>query len=440
MECNICINEVSNNNIFTCLACKFSNCIDCHKKYLITNTQYPHCINPDCRSAIPYDIFLQKFNRKWIFGEYKIHRSNILLNREKSYLPEMLKEIAIQKEIEDKKKIYYKEIALLKKQIYDIEDKINSLSKDKTIKNKYLLTYACPMQDCKGFLNDEFTCGLCSSHICNKCYCIKNEIKKGDHECDQSMVDTFNEIKKDSKPCPTCGEFISKINGCDQMFCVKCGSAFSWKTGLVEKGIIHNPHAHQFFENNPEARNTYLNNQNNNNCRNPIPNIIVLSNNLSFYCDYDYIRSVHRYVSEFRQYRRDNYLRTLNNNNIDENIDIRRKYINNEYTDKLFKQILHKREKHNFFIRQLYQIVLFTYEIAEVLLWNLIDIVEKNKKKVIDNKVIIINSEGYEQIKKIMELLKETSVDTQNNITNLKNDFGYTARCVFNLNYYFNYY
>jgi hypothetical protein len=61
---------------------------------------------------------------------------------------------------------------------------------------------------------------------------------------------TIKMIQKESKPCPNCNEFISKISGCDQMFCVHCGTAFSWKTGQVERGTIHNPHAHQYFQKN----------------------------------------------------------------------------------------------------------------------------------------------------------------------------------------------
>lgn len=134
MECSICINEVSENKIFKCLACKYTNCIDCHKKYLLSTSQYPHCINPDCRSAIPYDIFLLKFNKRWVFSEYKNHRSNILLSREKGMLQDTVRKIAIEKEIEEKRKIYMYEIIELRKQMHAIEDKMYALGKEKVEK------------------------------------------------------------------------------------------------------------------------------------------------------------------------------------------------------------------------------------------------------------------------------------------------------------------
>jgi hypothetical protein len=448
IECQICIEEFKADNIFNCFACKFKNCITCHKKYLLSTSQYPHCINHECRAAIPYDIFLQKFNKKWIFNEYKMHRSNILLNREKAMLPEMVQQIAYEKDIIEKKNMYNKEIMELRKQIYEIERKISDLNIVKKEKSKYKFTYACPNTGCKGFLDEHFKCPLCESLVCKNCYVVKENDKNIEHICNPDLVETFNTIKKEAKPCPSCGEFISKISGCDQMFCVKCGTAFSWKTGLIEKNIIHNPHAHQFFQNNPEAREAYINQQNqhnqNNNCRQHIPNILQLQNVFKgISCeDNTYLTDTHRFISEFRHYRYDNFIRTLNNNlNQEDNLDIRKKYLNNEYNDKMFKSILHKREKHNFFIKQLYPLILFSYEFAETILWSIYDISEKYKiVSPMTNKTIGINSIGHEQIKKNIELLKQNSLNTLMNINNLKEDFGYTAQLIFGINYYFSYY
>jgi hypothetical protein len=67
------------------------------------------------------------------------------------------------------------------------------------------------------------------------------EIKEEGHICDEETKATVHAIKKQAKPCPGCGEMISKIDGCDQMWCIKCHIQFSWRTGQQMQGYNHNP-------------------------------------------------------------------------------------------------------------------------------------------------------------------------------------------------------
>ena len=67
------------------------------------------------------------------------------------------------------------------------------------------------------------------------------KLKDENHVCDEEVKNTVSAIIKDSKPCPGCGERISKIDGCDQMWCIKCHIQFSWKTGNILNGYNHNP-------------------------------------------------------------------------------------------------------------------------------------------------------------------------------------------------------
>ena len=76
------------------------------------------------------------------------------------------------------------------------------------------------------------------------------EIKNEKHECDADQIETIKLIKKDTKPCPKCGQLINKIDGCDQMWCPPCHTPFSWKTGQIENGDIHNPEYYRWMREN----------------------------------------------------------------------------------------------------------------------------------------------------------------------------------------------
>ncbi len=82
---------------------------------------------------------------------------------------------------------------------------------------------------------------------CPDCLVIKGRDKDSEHTCDPGQKESVALIIKESKPCPKCGERISKIDGCDQMFCVDCHTAFSWNTGNVVNGVIHNPHYYEYL-------------------------------------------------------------------------------------------------------------------------------------------------------------------------------------------------
>lgn len=106
---------------------------------------------------------------------------------------------------------------------------------------------ACPAGECRGFLSSVWKCGLCEVWVCSKCHEIKGHDKNVEHTCDPNSVATAELLAKDSKPCPNCASLIFKIDGCDQMFCMQCKTAFSWKTRRIETGRIHNPHYYEYM-------------------------------------------------------------------------------------------------------------------------------------------------------------------------------------------------
>jgi hypothetical protein len=90
-----------------------------------------------------------------------------------------------------------------------------------------------------------YKCGVCAKQFCSKCREPKAADEEDTHTCDPALVATIKAILVDSRPCPTCGTAISRVSGCDQMFCTQCDTAFSYTTGKVVTGVIHNPH---YFE------------------------------------------------------------------------------------------------------------------------------------------------------------------------------------------------
>jgi hypothetical protein len=105
----------------------------------------------------------------------------------------------------------------------------------------------CTNDGCRGFLSTQWKCGLCEHWVCPDCFEVKGTEKNVEHTCKKENIESANLIKKDTKPCPSCGEMIMKIDGCDMMWCTSCHTPFSWNTSTVIKtGYVHNPHYFQW--------------------------------------------------------------------------------------------------------------------------------------------------------------------------------------------------
>ena len=87
---------------------------------------------------------------------------------------------------------------------------------------------------------------MCNMHTCPKCLVIIGPNKNVEHVCNEDMVKSAELIKQETKPCPSCGTRISKISGCNQMWCTNCHVAFSWNTGTIDNGPVHNPHFYEY--------------------------------------------------------------------------------------------------------------------------------------------------------------------------------------------------
>jgi hypothetical protein len=100
----------------------------------------------------------------------------------------------------------------------------------------------CPQDECKGYLDSKYVCGLCEQKACRSC---RQPMHTGE-ECDKDIVATVKMLAADTKSCPNCGVPIYKISGCSQMYHVECRTAFDWETGQIVHGRIHNPHFYEW--------------------------------------------------------------------------------------------------------------------------------------------------------------------------------------------------
>ncbi len=471
-ECPICIEELREKNTFHCFSCKVDCCIKCMKIYLLGSTKEPHCMN--CRTVLNYDTFIEKFDKTWRLGVYKKHKEKILWDLEQAQLPATVGYMELLEKREDVRKEYrrayekyttfsYKitsnkyaryysdsEIQGFEKikkeayqeynQFYSEYQKYDDMIRDKKKRTKYNWTQACPTTDCKGFLNDKYECPICMKKYCRDCL----EEKKGkEHECNEELKETLKLIRKESKPCPNCGEYIGKVSGCDQMFCTSCGSAFSWATGQIERGVIHNPHAHDFFKRNPEAFDEYQRNRQNGNlhvggqanqCRDIVPGPIdCLSLYHSIHQDlYEKLRDglidkevyqefesvlitrigriekMRTNIAEYYQYRRNPITEKIFEES--DHLSLRMKFLKKELDEKKFKSLLHMKTKKIQFQKLVHELCVSSVQIWGGLIWSL-----KEAKSIAD-------------FLRLYDMIEDVRKSTNEMIISLKEKHNYQSR------------
>jgi len=252
---------------------------------------------------------------------------------------------------------------------------------------------ACPKDDCRGFVDRRYTCGLCHSVLCSQC----NEIKQEDgnetstnHRCDPDTKASVDVLKNDSKPCPKCGSLIYRISGCDQMWCTQCRTAFSWNTRKMENGIIHNPHFYEYMRQRRIAENGRYDQR----CRRGryitenstyliVRKIRELTTDLS---KRNIVMNVVRLLIRLSDVELPNLV-PLHVRNIphDPNRDIRIRYMLNRMTIEEFRTLLQKREKDRLKREEVSQVLETFVQVADDLVYDLLnDVVDDTLDHVAD--------------------------------------------------------
>jgi hypothetical protein len=234
-KCTVCYDPFTkqpHKKQAACPYCDIQACTTCTQTYLINTFEDPHCMG--CRKAWSREVLDTILLTTWINGDYKKHRENILLDREKSRLPAAQLMVGLRKrakELQPVKAQILTEIKEMEKRIAELRDtyltverRIQSLmrgqapeeqtAEKKEEKEHRVFIMPCPAADCRGFLSTAYKCGVCDVYVCPDCREVKGPNRDAAHTCDENTKASVEKLKKETKPCPECGAGIFKIEGC----------------------------------------------------------------------------------------------------------------------------------------------------------------------------------------------------------------------------------
>lgn len=351
-ECNICCEKYnkSNHKQVDCGFCDLSCCRTCVQHYLLSTTQDAHCLQ--CKHAWNRDFIDKNCTKSFRNGEYKTQREVILFEKEKCLLPQT-QHLVVQERARRETTRMAREIrdniARQREELHRLDVMLYT-SNFNIVTEKKKFVRKCPHEGCKGFLSSVWKCDVCENWTCPHCNEVKGKDKDADHACDPNNVDTVNLLKKDTKPCPSCGTMIFKISGCSQMWCPDCHTAFDWRSGAIETGMVHNPHFYEF-----QMRTGHTGRVAGDIPCGGLPSLVELREYFGMEPYQDgawrrreivpehiwYIWKIHRLISHI-----DNYELAYNYvaHPVD-NADLRVKYLMNELDEPVFKKLIQRREK-----------------------------------------------------------------------------------------------
>ncbi len=269
-DCSVCLEKITGSvrKEVPCQYCQYAACLTCVKRYMLESPQDAHCMN--CKRAWNREFIDSYLSMSFRKNALKAHREEILVDREKARLPLLQPRVSakvradeMNVQILDSLKMVAeleKTVASARHNIYALQNRQHRLreiaagnippTEENAVGDKKEVrqfTQKCPVEDCRGFLSSQWKCGTCQTYVCNECLVPKGKERDVAHTCNEDTKATAALIRKETKPCPKCGMGISKVDGCDQMWCISCQTPFSWSTGRLVFGVVHNPHYYQWL-------------------------------------------------------------------------------------------------------------------------------------------------------------------------------------------------
>jgi len=350
-DCDVCC---STKSIFIkCLYCSKDACKACQETYVLSQ---PSVKCMFCGVEWNNEFIETNFTKVFVGSKLRDHNTKVLFEQEKQMMvntQEELEVILYNENINKEVNNITKQIRELKNKKFLLQrSKRNYRKKEKERKEEETVIL-CPRSACRGFLNSKWSCGICGLVMCKDCREIihtgkddekeehKIDEEKEEHKCDPNILENIKMIKQESKPCPKCATPISKVSGCDQMWCTICKTAFSWSSGRIEQGHIHNPHYWEYLS----QRGQDLDEVNRMNGERPRQRECIEINDLAR--DYEFIQNKNiRELCRFSMHMYPMEIRPRYNPNIEErNKDLRVEYLRNKISEEKFKTMVYIRNK-----------------------------------------------------------------------------------------------
>lgn len=289
-RCPVCLDHFTSviRQPIRCQYCPYESCRQCTSQYLLTSLNDPHCMG--CKREWNREFIDTKLTQTFRKGALRQHRRKVLIDRERGRLPAMQVFLEARIDYDEAAKVYNQSRArrhLLKKTRIELQAthattdtleqltiRLRPINKERTeLKGKMAAAEAkmraanliltgkekevkqfimkCPSggeEPCRGFLSTAWKCGTCQKFFCADCHAEKAGHQDESHVCNPDAKATASMIKQETKGCPKCGVRISKIDGCDQMWCTSCQTTFSWISGQVLLNtVVHNPHYYEYL-------------------------------------------------------------------------------------------------------------------------------------------------------------------------------------------------
>ena len=375
-----------------------------------------------CQKVWNRKFVTDNFPKNWVNKEWKAMNSRVQVEREKALLPATMAIVENRKEIKNMEE----EVKQIDIQIHQLQNRKWALKHQIAAGGSVVNTKAdtvgrkCPDEECRGFLSSQWKCGLCDKWTCPDCHVIKGYSRDAEHTCDPDVKATAQLLAKDTKPCPKCSTPIHKIEGCDQMWCTQCHTAFSWRRGTIETRI-HNPHYYEWQrqQNGGTAPRNLgdfecgrnLADQQANHFITRILGANKMFDNLS---SHDKLIMEHL-CKEIPIIIRKTIHLQLNdgisfiNNNVVDNLEIRVRYLNKDITDKQFASKVHATYKAHEKKKDIADVIQLQVQGITDIIYRIADCLKTNCQKQVDgvSKLIKMNEQTNKQIQNMFSEVKQ---------------------------------